>query len=675
VNYNIALENPPFTNAYEVADRYMGGLNIDLPGGWSSQIYYSMTYDSSFNHVSGTVNKNAISAALGWTIPATLGVGNNPGIATWTRPSAVPYLNLFCDPTQFQCNSQATLNYVTGLRQFDERYYINEKGVKADGPLFDLPGGTVKAAVGANYTSYTFSFATFDNTGSPTLILPALTDRIHRQVWAVFTQVNVPVIGDANALPGIRKLELEGSWRHDQYSDFGGTSNPKLAFNWLVDEDIGLTFRGSWGTSFRAPGFGELSTLANNAIAGQNLGAIFPQSSTITINCNAGAGSGADRLLHPAVGPAWAGGCGNSAATQPGGLSLLGAGTTAINHGWREFVNTEGQVLHPEQSLNWSFGGEFAPTTFLKGLDIQATWYSVKITGVLRAFGNPTTNSFNDKSLGFSYIVPTDLFGVDAACNNNNTPTTCPEFEAMVAAMLTDGRNPVPAFALTNIYWLNDGGTFNKGWQKTEGIDFTASYDWDWGDFGAWNAGVVGTYYLHQFIQTLPTDPIQDAFHTTLLSENGIPQEGVVSIAGIGTNKMRYRARLGWSNGPWSLTGFMNYESHYFHTQTAPPNVNFACVSAGATLPGGTFPCAISNYTNIQPSSYLFDVSLGYDTGDDPANDYLKHIGIQLVVQNITNRIPEFQYRTSTGGGNPAPFDILKNYGGRTISLILTKTW
>jgi len=27
------------------------------------------------------------------------------------------------------------------------------------------------------------------------------------------------------------KLEFEGSWRHDQYSDVGGTSNPKVAFN------------------------------------------------------------------------------------------------------------------------------------------------------------------------------------------------------------------------------------------------------------------------------------------------------------------------------------------------------------------------------------------------------------------------------------------------------------
>jgi hypothetical protein len=320
-------------------------------------------------------------------------------------------------------------------------------------------------------------------------------------------------------------------------------------------------------------------------------------------------------------------------------------------------------------------GAEFAPTTFLRGLDIQATWYSVKITGVLRAFGNPTTNSFNNGSLGFSYIMPTDLIGVDPACNNNLTPTTCPEFQTMVQKILSDGRNPVPQAAQTNVYWINDGGTFNKGWQKTEGIDWTVSYDWDMGDLGAWNAGVVGTYYLHQFIQTIPSDPILDAFHTTLNSVGNIPQEGVVSIAGIGTNKLRYRARLGWSNGPWSLTGFMNYDSHYFHTQTAPPNVNFQCTTAGGTLPGGTFPCLINNYSNIQPSLYTFDLSLGYDTGDDPINDYLKHIGVQVVVQNVLDTLPAFQYRISTGGGNPATFDILKSNQGRTISLILTKTW
>ena len=73
---------------------------------------------------------------------------------------------LLCDPTTFQCNSQTTLNYITGIRSFNEKFWINEKGVNFDGPLFDLPGGEVKAAIGANYTSYTFGFQTFDNTGA-----------------------------------------------------------------------------------------------------------------------------------------------------------------------------------------------------------------------------------------------------------------------------------------------------------------------------------------------------------------------------------------------------------------------------------------------------------------------------------------------------------------------------
>jgi hypothetical protein len=64
----------------------------------------------------------------------------------------------------------------------------------------------------------------------------------------------------------------------------------------------------------------------------------------------------------------------------------------------------------------------------------------------------------------------------------------------------------------------------------------------------------------------------------------------------------------------------MDCQSHFFHTQNAPPNVNFQCLPAGGTVGGGMFPCAVSNYNNIEPSYYTFDLSIGYDTGDDPVN-------------------------------------------------------
>jgi len=696
------LERPSFTNFNELADRYLFGLNIDLPGGWTGKVYFSETFDGQGSKVL-EANTNAVSAALGWTIPAAAPSGTAPSLGTWTKPGAVPYLNLFCDPRAFQCNSPSTINYVTGIRDITSSYWVNEKGFTADGPLFDVPAGEVKAAVGATYTTHSFFFKVIDSTASPTLLVPVVTDARHKKVWATFAQVNIPVIGEANALPLIRKFELEGSWRHDQYNDVGGTSNPKVAFNWTVSDDIGLSLKGAWGQSFRAPTFAEESGLVKNAIAGWNT-ALFAQASTISVNCGADIQSMAGRLTNPGAGlTGWNGqasnggavgtACGSSA--QPVGMSLLGASGTAITSGFRQYIHTFGQKLSPETAMNWGIGAEFAPTKFLSGFDAQVTWYSVKINGALRGFANPNTTSVNDPTLGFAYIVPTDLAVVhtapgDLQCHNNNTPaaalaggtpgsaaTGCPEFEAMLAKLLADPRNPVPAAIQTSVLWINDGATANNGFIKVEGVDFNVSYDLDLGALGAWNTGITGTYYLRQLSANNNSEPnnpaaqlVQDLYHTTLGSVGGVAQVGVESLP-----KLRYRARLGWADGPWSVTGFMDYQSHFFHTQNAPPNVNNQCVANGGTVGGGTFPCAITGYNNIEPSYYTFDISIGYDTGDTPGNDYLKHIGIQLVVQNLMDRHPAFEYRISTGAGNPAAYDISKSDAGRTIGFILTKTW
>jgi iron complex outermembrane receptor protein len=489
----------------------------------------------------------------------------------------------------------------------------------------------------------------------------------------VFAQLNVPIVGDANALPGVRKLELEGSWRHDQYSDVGGTSNPKVGINWTVSEDIGLTLHGAWGTSFRAPNFGEFSPISNVAWNGWGLqnaggGAQFNNNATIQVACDPATGkpppgSGAEKLFN----------AGFACNSQPAGLSLNGGGKAAVDAHFRFYTNQANQVLDPEKSTNWSGGFDFAPTTFLKGLDLQATWYTVKINGLLVNFGNPTTNRFNDPSIGFAYLVPSDV-GCPVAQNAH--PEQCAAFQDMVARALAHPTDAVPAAAQTLIFWINDGGTQNTGWQKNEGIDFNASYDFDAGAFGAWNTGITGAYYIKQEAVRVPGapgaagTPSDVLYHTDLASVGGVSQLGVESLP-----RFKYRARLGWSDGPWSVTTFMDYAGHFYHTQTAPPNVNFQCLTPGGTVGGGTNACALSNYTNIEPSYYTFDVSVGYDTGDAPANTYLRNVGIQLVVQNIMDKHPPFEYRTATGGGNPAAFDILKSIFGRQIQVRILKTW
>jgi len=694
VNYNNAFESPPITQAYELAQRYQLGLNIALPYEWSGRIWFAETKDSNYNHNTGLVNKAAISAALGWTINSTPASGTTPAIASWTKPANVPYLNLFCDPTAYKCNSDTTTAYYQAVRTFDQKMLLNEKGMNFDGPLFDLPGGTVKAAIGSSFTSYHFGFLNLSNTNASSLIVPMNYDPESRQVWAVFTQVNIPIFSEQNGIPLFRRLEFEASWRHDQYSDVKGTSNPKVAFNWSPIEDF--TVRGTWGNSFRAPVFGEISPLANVAIAGQNLGNLAQQTGFIDAGCTAGGplppeGSGAWKVLS-----SFGDGTPGSATTcagnnfvlpndavlanprQPQGISFLGgsAGAEVIRAGG--FKGWNG--LTPELATNWGIGIDYTPTgNILTGLNLQVTYYIIKINNLLTGFGNPSSNSFNRPELGdFAFLVPTDWLGTDlpgaAGCTSNLLPTTCAPFQSAVSGLLAHPRAAVDPQAQTLIMWINDGGTFNKGWLKLDGVDFSGSYDWDWGDIGAFNVGVTGTYYIGNKTQPLPGADIEDVY------DSDLNQGAVNEVSGVpNLSRMRYRARLGWANGPWSVTAFMDYRSHYFHTQSAPPNVNGNfCASNGGLDSlgmGGTFACSVQDYTNIIPSYYTFDLSLGYNTMDMPANEYLRNIGVQLVVNNVLDKHMAYGYRIATGGGNPCTCDLLGSNAGRQISIIVTKAW
>jgi hypothetical protein len=223
--------------------------------------------------------------------------------------------------------------------------------------------------------------------------------------------------------------------------------------------------------------------------------------------------------------------------------------------------------------------------------------------------------------------------------------------------------------------WINDGGSFNKGWLKMEGVDWQASYDWDWGDLGAFNVGINGTYYLHRRVQTVPPNAeIVDEFHQTINSNAPNEANGIATLP-----RMLYRARIGWANGPWSATLFMDHRAHYYHTQSAPPNVNGNfCASNGgldANGGGGTFTCAIDSYSNLVPSYYTFDLSLGYNTLDMPANEYLRNIGVQLVIQNVLDKHSAFLFKGAAIAGGPCTCDPLVSNIGRQISIIVTKQW
>jgi len=662
VSYDFAHEIPPTEPAYELSDRYSFGLNLDLPFSWSGQIYDSRSYESN-KYVLNVVDDNSVNAALGNAVSNGFG-------GTLGKPASVPYLNLFCDPTAFTCNSPTTLAFIRGQRFLGDIYQIEEKGGRFDGPLLDLPGGQIKAAIGGDFESDNVVAFTANNSGEPPNTGPGqpplipIYDSEPYNVWAGFAQVDIPVFGDNFNIPFVRKLDLEGSWRHDHYSGTlsGSTSNPKIAFTWLIDEMVGATVRGSWGTSFRFANVGEYSTIASDANAAFN----FPGFTTIhTTSCTGGtpaAGSAAAALFAAGFpcgstlgGDTWAGGPHPElrAYTTPSGAAATREGGTA---------------LAPEKSNNYSIGFELAPQiAFLRGLDLQGTWYSVKVNSTLLGFNATTDDSLNNPTQRFHIILPSDL-GCPASANA--APASCAPFAKMVAAALLDRNSQIDISQASNVYWIDDGSTVGTGFLHVSGLDFNASYDFDAGDLGAWNTGITGTYYLNRFSQTVAGSTIVDQFHSTIQSAGGIAQSGVTTAP-----RFIYRGRLGWSDGPFSVTGFVNYISHFFSSWPVPPNVNLQCTNAGGTVGGGTFPCAISNWSNIEPSWYTFDLSFGYNTGDQPANDYLKRINIQFTVQNLMNKHSAFEYGPSTSTRNIAAYDILKPNGGRILGITLVKNW
>ena len=120
--------------------------------------------------------------------------------------------------------------------------------IKVDGPLFTIPGGAVRAAVGVEslQTSNDFTFIS-----GPTNNLAIKRDPISRIDNAVFGELFVPLVSAMNAMPGIQRLDLSIAGRYEKYSDVGSTSNPKVGISWSPAG--GITGRASYGTSFRAP--------------------------------------------------------------------------------------------------------------------------------------------------------------------------------------------------------------------------------------------------------------------------------------------------------------------------------------------------------------------------------------------------------------------------------------
>jgi iron complex outermembrane receptor protein len=128
------------------------------------------------------------------------------------------------------------------------------------GELFDMPGGAAALALGVNRIEQNYK-KTIDTQSENDNVFGVVNDQGDegdRQVNAVYAELSLPVA---------KQLELQAAVRHDQYSDFGGTTNPRFGVKYRPADRV--LFRGSAATGFKAPTLRQL--YKGKAVALDNL--------------------------------------------------------------------------------------------------------------------------------------------------------------------------------------------------------------------------------------------------------------------------------------------------------------------------------------------------------------------------------------------------------------------
>uniref|UniRef100_A0A7C2BFU7 TonB-dependent receptor n=1 Tax=Pseudomonas graminis TaxID=158627 RepID=A0A7C2BFU7_9PSED len=164
-----------------------------------------------------------------------------------------------------------------------------------------------------------------------------------RTVKAEYAELNVPVLDS---------LELSAAIRHDAYSDFGSTTNPKYSFRYQPFKQ--LVVRGAYSEGFRAPSLYELYA---------------PQSITFTQ-----ASYNDPRLCAGGV-------------VQPGGNAGRDCG--------QQFLSQIGgnPDLAPEKARNVTFGFVYQP---VRDLSVGLDFWWVHISNQIQAF--PESTVFSDSA-------------------------------------------------------------------------------------------------------------------------------------------------------------------------------------------------------------------------------------------------------------------------------------
>lgn len=228
------------------AESLGASLTIDakLPWRWTSSLYGTYAQELAISRSYGQANATKLNEAAGLSADSPLS-----GFSAARDGYFNPYIGQGSNPAP-------VLDFVlSGWDLGKLRTESKSVNLAFDGPLFSLPGGPLRMAFGGQLRREEMRSG-----GASFLSGYAATAKVRRMysrdVRSAYVELNAPITSEANAVPFVRRLELSLAGRVEDYDDVGSTANPKIGLIWAPVED--LTFKASYGTSFRAPSLVEV---------------------------------------------------------------------------------------------------------------------------------------------------------------------------------------------------------------------------------------------------------------------------------------------------------------------------------------------------------------------------------------------------------------------------------
>ncbi|MCB1670113.1 MAG: TonB-dependent receptor [Pseudomonadales bacterium] len=492
-------------------------------------------------------------------------------------------------------NPQSVVDSFAAVFARSATSYIASADLRANGTLFNWWGGDALAAIGVEHRREDLEdirppfsgenppSSGLDITNNDFLLHPPRPDVFgDRDVTSLYAEMMIPLVSEDNGIPMINRLELNLSIRHEDYSDFGNTTKPKIGLNWKPTE--WLMLRASYNEGFMAPSLAALYTSPRWTIT-------------------AGAGD-IDTYRNPALneGP-------YVMRTYFGGNPDLQA--------------------QESEGITWGF---VLDVPFVEGLTFSADWWSIDRTNLL---GQRSTGQIDesDTALLREYTqqqlaagVPIDQIDLGSGTPNYKGDqdvvryALTPEDSAAFAAY--NAANPgLPVAAAGRIFSRNRP-FLNLSTSENSGVDLTARYE----------------------LRNLPIDDLVfstewaylDTAMSTLEPANVAPITNDLMFAN-GSAEWRGTSNVFWTNGSWNAGLGIYYVGETHDSATTSQAVYESLGRPDYIAPFYTQGRTV--YRLVVDPFTTYNLSVGYQF-DEAQSALLRDTRVRLSISNLTDEEP-----------------------------------